>query len=168
MRRLVWLIAIASALASGCTQSGAGRQAAGGEGTTPVAGEAGGAPAAGGAKVRSPSRIGAQEAAAMVERGEAVLVDVREERELARGMAAPAIWIPTSEIGRDGPAWRSFVESQPRERTLIFYCAVGGRSQYAAVQLAEKGYRTANLGGFSEWVNAGLPVRTPEHPEVGK
>lgn len=153
MKRILCPIAIVAALAVGCTQSG---RNAGGDGAS-----AGGTAAA-------PARIGAQEAAAMVDRGEAVLVDVREERELERGMAAPAIWIPTSEIGRDGPAWRAFVAGQPRDRMLIFYCASGGRSQYAATQLAGKGYRTANLGGFSEWLDAGLPVKVPEHPEVGK
>lgn len=165
MKRTLCVMAIASVLLAGC--NGGGDRQAGGGSASQASGDQS-ATQAGGAEVRSPFKVSAQETAGLVERGEAVLVDVREERELRGGMAAPAIWIPTSEIGRDGPAWRAFVEAQPKDRTLVFYCAVGGRSQYAATMLAEKGYRTANLGGFSEWQRAGLPVKVPDNPEMGR
>jgi len=158
MIRLLWFMALASALLAGCN----GTRQTGGSDTQAAGGQTGGT------NVRSPFAVSAQETAGMLERGEAILVDVREEGELRRGMAAPAIWLPTSEIGRDGPAWRAFVEAQPKDRTLVFYCAVGGRSQYAATMLAEQGYRTANLGGFSEWQRAGLPVKVPDKPEMGR
>jgi rhodanese-related sulfurtransferase len=161
MKRLLFLALIGSALVFGCTGE------RGGGGQSAPAGDAGVTSEAGGPQAGASSRIDPKEAAAMVERGEAVLVDVREEREIVGGMAAPAIWIPTSDIGRDAPSWRDFVEAQPRERTLIFYCATGGRSQYAATLLADKGYRTANMGGFSGWQQAGLPVKVPQHPEPG-
>jgi rhodanese-related sulfurtransferase len=157
MKRTLLLVAIAAALVFGCTPGGGSKSSAG-AGMETTQDQA--APA--------PAPIGAKEAATLVEQGQAVLVDVREERELMSGMAAPAIWMPTSIIGADGPEWRSWVASQPKDRELIFYCASGGRAQYAATELARQGYRTANLGGFSAWRDAGLPVRTPEHPEVGK
>lgn len=159
MKRTLLLIAIAAAFVFGCApgNDGGSKSSAGGAGTQAT-----------GSQAAEPSAIGAKEAATLVERGAAVLVDVREARELKSGMAAPAIWMPTSIIGADGPEWRDWVASQPKDRELIFYCATGGRAQYAATELARQGYRTANMGGFSAWQSAGLPVKTPEHPEVGK
>jgi hydroxyacylglutathione hydrolase len=110
------------------------------------------------------------QAADAVARGELVLVDVREADEVAAGMAAPALWMPTSRIADGDPAWEAFVTSLPRDRPVGVYCRSGRRSGIAAGLLRARGVDAVNLGGFSEWSAAGLPVRTPDPDtlEIGK
>lgn len=83
-----------------------------------------------------------------------VVIDVRESEEFARGKIPGAYTIP-----------RGILEGQvdgrlPRESTVVLYCAGGGRSALAAKSLADMGFeKVENLqGGFSNWVNSGLPV----------
>jgi rhodanese-related sulfurtransferase len=101
------------------------------------------------------------DAAAQVNAGDAVLVDVRERNELDAGMAQGARWYPTSSIKSDPEAYRKFIASLPADRTIVFYCASGVRSGKAAEIAAEEGRTAANLGGFKDWKSAGLPVTTP-------
>jgi rhodanese-related sulfurtransferase len=43
-----------------------------------------------------------------------------------------------------------------RDKTVILYCASGGRSALAGKTLQELGYRDVrNLGGFKEWADGG-------------
>ena len=43
-----------------------------------------------------------------------------------------------------------------RDRTVILYCASGGRSALAGKALQELGYtKVYNLGAFKEWAEAG-------------
>jgi rhodanese-related sulfurtransferase len=120
-------------------------------------------PPAGAPKVEA---ISAADAAARVKAGSAVLVDVREADEIATGMAEPAVWMPSSRIG--GEEWKRFVAAIPKEQEVILYCRSGRRSHQAGLRLASLGYRTSNMGGFSAWTQAGLPVETPTDPQVGK
>jgi rhodanese-related sulfurtransferase len=50
-----------------------------------------------------------------------------------------------------------------RERPVYLYCAVGGRSHLAAVQLLKLGHaQVVDLdGGIEAWVEAGYPVVLP-------
>ena len=46
-----------------------------------------------------------------------------------------------------------------RDKTVIVYCASGGRSALAGKTLQELGYRDVrNLGGFKDWVESGGAV----------
>jgi rhodanese-related sulfurtransferase len=102
------------------------------------------------------------DAAAQVNAGDAVLVDVRERNELDAGMAQGARWYPTSSIKSDPDAYVAFLASLPADQTVVFYCASGVRSGKAAELARQKtGRKTANLGGFKDWKSAGLPVTTP-------
>jgi rhodanese-related sulfurtransferase len=113
-------------------------------------------------KQASVSRVKPLETYGLLRNEFAVLVDVREKAELARGMAEPARWFPTSKI-EDSPAeWKAFVATLPKDKQIIFYCAGGGRSQDAAEKVAAEGYKAANMGGYADWVKAGLPVKKPE------
>ncbi|HMD59913.1 MAG TPA: rhodanese-like domain-containing protein [Opitutaceae bacterium] len=100
------------------------------------------------------------EAARLVSDGKAALVDVREHAEWTGGVAAPAHLLALSDLNGARAQWQSFLASH-KERELILYCAAGSRSGSAAHTLAAEGFRTANLGGFSRWRDAGLPVRNP-------
>ncbi len=106
-------------------------------------------------------RIEPKAAAKLVAKDLAVLVDVREEAEIKAGMAAPALWFPSSRVTEnEGAAFFAFLAKNVRPRQeVIFYCAVGGRAERAAQQARRFGYWAANMGGFAAWEKAGLPVK---------
>jgi len=85
--------------------------------------------------------------------GPVVLIDVRTDAEVARGMIAEAKHIPLNQL----PA--RYVELDPQAVTVV-YCQSGGRSAQACMWLGERGFaRTYNLqGGVLAWVREGLPL----------
>jgi NADPH-dependent 2,4-dienoyl-CoA reductase/sulfur reductase-like enzyme/rhodanese-related sulfurtransferase len=70
----------------------------------------------------------------------ALLVDVREPHEYARGHIGGARNLPLSELRR---RYREL----PSDRPLVLYCGVGQRGYYATRFLTLNGYRAANLSG---------------------
>lgn len=93
-------------------------------------------------------------AAELLERGEAVLLDVREPQEWAAGHAPRAGHLP---LGLLTPA------AVPQDRPVIAVCRSGNRSGKAADILAAAGLRVHNLaGGMQAWARAGLPVVTDD------
>ncbi len=98
-----------------------------------------------------------EESAELVAEKKALLIDVRETSErVETGMAEPAIPIAMSELNR--PDNRELL-GHNREKELILYSHSGARSGNVARQLAQEGFRTANMGSFGAWQAAGLPVR---------
>lgn len=98
------------------------------------------------------------EANAEVKSGQALLVDVREADEVADGMAAPAQWFPLSKIRADPAAFAHFLQQNAKDKQVIFYCAAGGRAGQAAQKAQELGFKSANMGGYASWAQAGLPT----------
>lgn len=84
-----------------------------------------------------------------------VLVDVREESEYAAGRLPGAVHIGKGVIERD-------IEAKvPDPATpLVLYCGGGFRSALAAEAIQRMGYTNVLSmdGGWSGWVNAGLPT----------
>lgn len=106
------------------------------------------------------TRINPQEAYGALQNNFAVLLDVREEDELKEeGTAQPAKWFATSKISKDNPEWKKFLSEIPKDKQIVVYCAAGVRAQKIASLLVEEGYKAANMGGFQDWVKAGLPTR---------
>ena len=106
------------------------------------------------------------EAAARVERGEAILVDVREPAEWAQtGVVSSAFTLPLSDLRGDRRAWAAFLETH-RDQALILYCRSGNRSGQAAEILAAEGFRVANAGGLRDWTAAGQPTRRADAPRA--
>lgn len=104
-------------------------------------------------------KIAPAEAAKLVAEGKAVLVDVREPAEWAdTGVAAPAVLLPKSDFDGEQKQWKEFL-AKNRDKQIIMYCRSGNRSGTLAAAVAEKGYQTANAGGFKQWAEAGLPTR---------
>jgi rhodanese-related sulfurtransferase len=103
-------------------------------------------------------KIDAKSAAALVDKGTATLIDVREEEEVNAGMAKPAKWFPLSKVKSDPAAFKQFLGKLPKGK-VIFYCEMGGRAGQAAEVAAQAGYTAANMGGISDWKDAGLPTR---------
>jgi adenylyltransferase/sulfurtransferase len=107
----------------------------------------------------APRDISPEAAKAMIERGEADLVDVRERWEWMTARIPGATLIPMSEIDRR-------IGEMSGDRPVIFYCAVGQRSAAAADALRERGHaRAFNIaGGIVAWMNGQYPVEAgPEH-----
>lgn len=78
------------------------------------------------------------------------LLDVREPDEHEEFAISGDVLIPLRDLpGR--------VEEVPKERDVVVYCAVGGRSGRAAEWLRQRGYKAYNLrGGVRAWMMAGL------------
>ena len=96
--------------------------------------------------------VDAQRAEEMLDRGEALLLDVREPQEWAAGHAPRAQHVPLGELRP---------ESVPAGRPVIAVCRSGNRSGKAADLLAASGVPVHNLaGGMKGWAEAGLPVVT--------
>jgi rhodanese-related sulfurtransferase len=84
----------------------------------------------------------------------AVVVDVREPDEYARGHVPEAILMPLATV----PVRYSEL---PRDEPLYVVCAVGARSMQAVLFLAQLGFDARNVaGGTHDWMAAGMPVET--------
>ncbi len=103
----------------------------------------------------------AKEAATRLKEGGAVLIDVREPNEWAStGVAEPAVLLAMSDLRASRGQWKPFLEKN-RDKTLLLICRSGNRSGQVAALLAKEGFKTVNVGSFSAWKAAGLPVRKP-------
>jgi len=94
------------------------------------------------------------QASAAVSAGEAIIIDVREADETARARIPGATIIPMSEL-------IDRLAEVPRDRTVIFSCHSGGRSENVCRYLEEnEGFSgLVNLeGGIVAWSQAGLTV----------
>lgn len=97
--------------------------------------------------------IDAVAAKALLDRGEAVLIDVREADEHARENIAGAKLVPLSSFD---PAK---IPAAGGKR-LVVHCLSGSRSARAIARLREAGIDAINMtGGIEAWKAAGLPVR---------
>lgn len=98
------------------------------------------------------TRIDVNEAQEMMANGAAV-VDVREPHEYTAGHVPDAKLIPVNTV-------YARRDELPRDREVIFVCAVGQRSALAAEMAAAAGLtRIYNLeGGTEAWIKSGRPV----------
>jgi rhodanese-related sulfurtransferase len=88
-----------------------------------------------------------------IDRGECVLIDVREAGEHARENIAGAQLVPLSSFD---PAKLPATGG----KRLVVHCLSGSRSAKALGQLAAAGIEAVSLtGGIEAWKAAGLPVR---------
>ncbi len=98
------------------------------------------------------TRINVQEAKEMLAKG-AAIIDVREPHEYTAGHVPGAPLIPVNTVY----ARRAEI---PKDKDVIFVCAVGQRSALASEMAAAAGLtRIFNLdGGTEAWANAGEPL----------
>jgi len=107
------------------------------------------------------SRIGREEAAALMAGGDVLVVDVRDAPELlASGKVAGAVHVSRGMLEfRADPDSPYHDPAFDRDRTVILYCASGGRSALAGKALQDLGYRDVrNLGAFKDWAENGGAV----------
>jgi len=110
---------------------------------------------------QSVSAISPKEATVLLESGKGVLVDVREKEELAEGMLAGAIWLPTSAVeSGDGSALKT-IAGMDKSKTIIVYCRSGRRAGRIGARLEAEGFDVRNLGGFADARDAGMKTTQP-------
>jgi rhodanese-related sulfurtransferase len=105
--------------------------------------------------------ISPQEARALVGRPDALFLDVREPPEVAASGKVPgALAVPRGLVEfRADPASPMHDKAMDRSKTIVCYCASGGRSALVGKTLKDMGYdKVLNLGGFQGWVQAGGEV----------
>jgi rhodanese-related sulfurtransferase len=105
--------------------------------------------------------IGPEDAAALVAQGKAVVVDVRDGTEVqASGKVKGARHVPRGVLEfKADPESPAYDPSFQMDKTIIVYCASGGRSALAGKTLRDMGYADVrNLGGFQDWMTSGGAV----------
>jgi rhodanese-related sulfurtransferase len=106
-------------------------------------------------------KISPQEAAGLIAQGQALVVDVRDTAELqASGKVSGAKHVARGMIEfRADPDSPYHDNAFERDKTVIVYCASGGRSALAGKTLQDLGYKDVrNLGAFKDWAESGGAV----------
>jgi rhodanese-related sulfurtransferase len=95
------------------------------------------------------------QATQLINREDALVLDVREPGEYGAGHIIGAKNAPMSRIDSGAE-----IAGKRKDRPVILYCESGNRSAKAAAALKAQGYtRVLNLsGGLGAWQQAGLPV----------
>ena len=98
--------------------------------------------------------VSPSQATQLINREDALVVDVRDPGEYGAGHILGAKNLPLSGIDSGAEI------AKRKDRPLILYCDTGNRSAKAAAALKGQGYtRVLNLsGGLGAWQQAGLPV----------
>lgn len=96
------------------------------------------------------------EATQMINRQDALMLDVREQAEYAQAHILNARGLPLSQLEARIGDIEKF-----KDKPVIVYCATDNRSRAAVATLKKHGFTNAvNLsGGFAAWQQAGLPVQ---------
>ncbi|HEX9431499.1 MAG TPA: rhodanese-like domain-containing protein [Burkholderiales bacterium] len=99
--------------------------------------------------------VNTTQATQLINRDDALVIDVREPGEYATGHVLGAKNLPLARLA--APAGEL---AKRKDRPVIVYCDGGERSAKAMAALKKQGYtRVANLsGGIGAWQQAGLPV----------
>jgi molybdopterin/thiamine biosynthesis adenylyltransferase/rhodanese-related sulfurtransferase len=101
------------------------------------------------------SELDATHARELIDSGEPVIVDVRDQDEWDEGHIPGAVHIPRGHL----ESRIERIASDP-SRQVVVYCSAGNRSAFAAKTLGELGYENvvSLSGGFTDWKRNGFPV----------
>ncbi len=96
------------------------------------------------------------EATRLINREDAVLLDVREDNEYRGGHIVNSVHLPLSVLDKRLDELEKY-----KDRPIIVACRTGSRSAAACTRLSKAGFgRVYNLGGgVLAWENANLPLR---------
>ena len=74
-----------------------------------------------------------------------IIIDVREDKEVATGIINVALHIPLQQIPEE-------IANLDKEKEYIIVCRSGARSQNATLYMEEHGFNVSNMvGGMLEW-----------------
>ncbi len=102
--------------------------------------------------------ISPKDVMSMMDREDVLVVDVRDAPEIAEsGKAAGALSVSRGMIEfRADEATPYHNEAFAKDKTIVLYCASGGRSALSGKALMDLGYKNVrNMGAFKDWVEAG-------------
>jgi rhodanese-related sulfurtransferase len=106
-------------------------------------------------------RVTPAQAREMIAQGNTLVVDVRDGTEVAAsGKVAGAVHVSRGLLEfRADPELPSHDKNFAKDKTIIVYCASGGRSALAGKLLKDMGYgEVYNLGAFRDWAESGGAV----------
>jgi rhodanese-related sulfurtransferase len=106
-------------------------------------------------------RITPAQAKEIIAQGNTLVVDVRDAAEVEKsGKIAGAVHVSRGMLEfRADPASPYHDKNFDKGKTVILYCASGGRSAMSGKTLKDLGYdKVYNLGAFKDWAESGAPV----------
>ncbi len=106
-------------------------------------------------------RVTPAQARDMMKKGDALVVDVRDALEVqGSGKVAGAVHVSRGMLEfRADPQSPYHDKNFAKDKTVLVYCASGGRSALAGKALKDLGYdRVYNLGAFKDWAESGGAV----------
>ena len=93
-------------------------------------------------------QITQEEAKDMMDAGDVVVLDVREQSEFDAGHIPGAVLLPVGTIAKDTAA----AVIQEPDTVVLVYCRSGNRSKTASQALADLGYTNVyEFGGINDW-----------------
>ncbi|ASP40675.1 sulfurtransferase [Bacterioplanes sanyensis] len=103
---------------------------------------------------RNGAKVSVAEATVLINKQDAVVVDIRDKKEFSEGHLANAVNIPYSSL-----ASRLGELNPHKDKPLILVCKTGQTVSMAGKMLREKGFNAVRLhGGMMEWTGQNLPV----------
>jgi rhodanese-related sulfurtransferase len=109
-------------------------------------------------------KITPDQAREMIGKGNTLVVDVRDAPELEKsGKIAGAVHVSRGMLEfRADPESPYHDKNFSKDKSVILYCASGGRSALAAKMLKDMGYdHVYNVGAFKDWAESGGAVEKP-------
>jgi rhodanese-related sulfurtransferase len=106
-------------------------------------------------------RITLEQAQELIAKGNTLVVDVRDAHEVEQsGKVAGAVHVPRGMLEfRADPESPYHDQNFAKDKTVLVYCASGGRSALSGQALKELGYAEVyNLGAFKDWAEGGGAV----------
>ena len=101
------------------------------------------------------SSVSTLEATQLMNRSDALIVDLRSAEDYAKGHILGAKNIPLADLER-----RAGELDKLKARPLILHCGDGNRASSGVAALRGKGFDKVHslAGGYAAWLQAGLPV----------
>ena len=112
-------------------------------------------------------KITPAQAREMIGKGNTLVVDVRDAPEVEKsGKIAGAVHVSRGMLEfRADPKSPYHDKNFAKDKTVILYCASGGRSALAAKVLKDMGYsQVYNVGAFKDWAESGGAIEKPIEP----
>ena len=112
-------------------------------------------------------KITPAQASEMIAKGNTLVVDVRDAPEVEKsGKVAGAVHVSRGMLEfRADPVSPYHDKNFAKDKTVIVYCASGGRAALSGKALKDLGYeRVYNLGTFKDWAESGGAVDKPPEP----
>lgn len=108
------------------------------------------------ARLSPVKQIDNQTAVALINKQDAVVVDVRTQDEFARGHIAGSHHMPLAQIEQGNTT----EIDKHKEKPVIVVCETGARAETAGSKLVKAGFQQVYLlrGGLTQWRSSNLPV----------